>query len=228
MMTSLPEERVRFVSAHLDDAALSCGHYLDGHPGATVITVMAGAPEIERTNDWNSWTTGKTYAPDAVQMRRAEDAAAMRRLRAEPVWLDLWDNQYLDGQSRDELAVRNALEAALTTLGVEAIVGPVGIVHPDHVQVSDACLEVARKLSCELFYYLDMPYAQKYPEEAAARLAEIAGRGVELSALGPVQPRRNAKRRAVRLYRSQCDKMGYDKMKNVMTAPEHYWRVHVS
>jgi len=224
MRACLPATNICFVSTHLDDVALSCSHCLVDRPGTRCVTVMAGAPPIRRTHGWNAWTTGKTYAPDAVRVRRKEDAAALRRLRVEPIWLDLWDREYLDGRPRDEREVVSAIADALPMLGARSIAGPLGLEHPDHVAVSDACLLVARALDLEL-NYLDMPYAQKYPESAEARLRTLADRGLDLAPLEQVAPRSNAKRRAVSRYRSQCRKMHYASSEEVMTAPESFWKV---
>jgi LmbE family N-acetylglucosaminyl deacetylase len=220
-----PAQPALFVSTHLDDVGLSCSHYLTDHPGTKVVTVMTGAPEIHRKDDWNSWTTGESYAPDALRVRRAEDAAVMRRLRAEPLWLAFWDDQYLEGRDRDVPGIARAFADLVTRHGAASIVGPLGLRHPDHIAVSLACLDAARRLDLELYYYLDMPYAQKGPGDMQERLAALAADGVELEALEPVKPRRNAKKRVVKLYKTQCDKMDYANMREVMRAPERFWQV---
>ena len=42
-------ERVVVLSPHLDDAVLGCGRLMAAHPGATVVTVYAGARSPTRT-----------------------------------------------------------------------------------------------------------------------------------------------------------------------------------
>lgn len=133
MRALTPKEPVCFVSTHLDDVGLSCSHYLAAHPGVKVITVMTGAPEIHCEDDWNSWTTGASYAPEAMQVRKDEDAAAMRKLRAEPIWLDLWGSSYLDGETPDEHAVASVLSATLMNHNARSVIGPIGLRHPDTV-----------------------------------------------------------------------------------------------
>jgi LmbE family N-acetylglucosaminyl deacetylase len=90
-----PRAPVCFLSPHLDDVALSCGHYLVSHPGSTVVTVFAGAPPIASPRDWNGRTTGEAFAPAALEVRRREDAEALAMLCAQPRWLDLWESEYL-------------------------------------------------------------------------------------------------------------------------------------
>jgi len=221
----LPQEPACFVSTHLDDVALSCSCYLLQHPGTSVVTILAGAPEIRREDGWNAWTTGKTFAPDAVGVRRREDAAAMRKLKARAMWLEFWGRQYLDGRDEDPHEIALAIADVLASVGASSLVGPLGLQHPDHVAVSDACLEVAQTGAAELFLYLDMPYAQKYPGATEERLAELLDRRVALRPLDPVAPNRRAKKRIVRQYKSQCGKMHYTKLDNVLTAPEQYWQV---
>jgi hypothetical protein len=83
-----PASPVCFISTHLDDVALSCSHFLAAHPGATVVTVFAGAPPESRVDGWNAKTTGEAYAPDALRVRRDEDALALAVVNASPYWLD--------------------------------------------------------------------------------------------------------------------------------------------
>jgi LmbE family N-acetylglucosaminyl deacetylase len=90
-----PTAPVCFISPHLDDVALSCSHFLAAHSGATVVTVFAGAPPEFRADGWNAKTTGEVYAPDALRVRRDEDASAFALVHAAPRWLDLWEAEYL-------------------------------------------------------------------------------------------------------------------------------------
>lgn len=227
MSAFLPQEPACFVSTHLDDVGLSCSCYLLRHPGTPVVTILAGAPETRCEEGWNAWTTRKTFAPDAVGVRRNEDAAAMRRLKARPTWLEFWGRQYLDGKDEDEDAIARTLVEILASLGAASLVGPLGLQHPDHLAVSNACFEAARTSALHLYLYLDMPYAQKYPGATEERLAELLDRGLTLEPLDPVAPNKRAKKRVVRLYKSQCRKMHYTKLDDVMSAPEQYWRVAV-
>jgi LmbE family N-acetylglucosaminyl deacetylase len=90
-----PTAPVCFISTHLDDVALSCSHFLAAHPGATVVTVLAGAPPESRADGWNAKTTGEGYAQSALRVRRDEDATALALVHAAPYWLDLWEAEYL-------------------------------------------------------------------------------------------------------------------------------------
>jgi len=229
MSTLSPEEPVCFVSSHLDDVALSCSHYLADHQGTKVVTVMAGAPKIHPHGEWNSRTTGRSYAPDAIQVRKDEDTAAMRMLGADPIWLELWDRSYLNGKSHGEYSIARELRPILMRDKAKSIVAPIGIRHSDHVAVSNACLRVARELQIELYYYSDMPYALEYPEEVKRRLDELSNSGLDIRQLDPIIPISDVKKRVFSLYKSQCKaiRRNYATFKESMSAAEQYWQVFV-
>jgi hypothetical protein len=107
-----PTAPVCFISTHLDDVALSCGHFLAANPGATVVTVFAGAPLESRADGWNAETTGETYAPDALRVRRDEDASALAVVDATPYWLNLWEAEYLARPRRQRRSAGRASRLA--------------------------------------------------------------------------------------------------------------------
>lgn len=191
--------------------------------------MMAGAPKIYPDDEWNSRTTGRSYAPDAIQVRKDEDTAAMRMLGADPRWLDLWDRSYMNGKSHDEYSIVRELRPVLITDRAKAIVAPIGIRHSDHVAVSNACLRVSGELQTELYYYADMPYAVEYPEAFERRIDELSNRGLEIEWLDQIVPRSDIKKRVFSLYKSQYKAMrrGYATFKESMTAAEQYWHVVV-
>lgn len=228
-MTSFsPLLPVCFVSTHLDDVALSCSNYLIKHPGTIVVTVMAGAPKIQCNNEWNSNTTGKDYAPDAIDARKNEDASAMRALKAKSSYLDLWDAPYLDGKNQDEQQIADKLESFMTKNNIKSAVAPLGFHHSDHIAVSNASAKMAKRLNLELYFYLDMPYAMTYPEEYKDRLAELADKGLLLQLLEPINSMGDTKEVIFRLYKSQFEAVKNDHLmhfKKSLIEPEHYFRV---
>jgi LmbE family N-acetylglucosaminyl deacetylase len=80
-------ERVVVVSPHLDDAVLGCGRLLAAHPGATVITLYAGAPSTypDPPTRWDQ-VAGFGPGDDVLAARKDEDRAALAELGATPVW----------------------------------------------------------------------------------------------------------------------------------------------
>src|SRR5205085_7412091 len=89
-------ERIVVVSPHFDDAVQGAGYVLAGHPGATVVTVMAGRPPAypDVPSEWDA-RGGFVAGDDVVALRREEDEAALAVLGAEHRWLGFSDHQYL-------------------------------------------------------------------------------------------------------------------------------------
>jgi LmbE family N-acetylglucosaminyl deacetylase len=219
------------ISTHLDDAALSCGHWLSANPGATVLTVYAGAPDIHRTDGWNFRTTGESSARRAIATRRAEDLAAMARVGASPRWLDFWDSQYPTGRRQRNSRIVSSIALALEEIGPASVLAPIGLHHPDHRTIGDLCLLLAHRHAFEWYFYLDMPYAQTCPHELPERIREVAGDPtVQLHPLAPFEPVGGTKRSAVQLYRSQWGAVsrtlaGFE---GSFSDPEQFWRIGIS
>ena len=246
-----PVEPVCFVSPHLDDVVLSCGHYLSGHPGATVLTALAGAPARRVHAGWNAKTTGQRYALDALRVRQVEDTRALATVGARPVWLDGLDAEYLvirRDATATTLAARavralvarrlawirsrrperrrltETLHDALTALRPGSVVAPLGLHHPDHAAVSNACLQLAVEGPWRCFLYEDVPYAQAYPAQRRRRLRQL-DRRVTLRELASVPPIDDRKQRAARCYASQLPHLrtGLPGLDAAMAEPERYW-----
>jgi LmbE family N-acetylglucosaminyl deacetylase len=223
-----PSEPILIVSTHLDDAVLSCGHFLSENPQAVVLTVLAGAPEKLREG-YNANTTGEIYAPDAIQKRRNEDAAAMDFLSVRPpVWLGHYDNDFMHWIRRrnDHKQIVCAIELAIREIGPGSVVTPLGLKHSDHVAIANACIELAKNSDLEWYLYMDMPYAQRRPKELRKREAFVRTI-LNLDDLEPVQIDTHQKREAFKLYESQYVPIGGGKPEfdqEMMTA-EKYWLV---
>src|SRR5258708_7760213 len=118
----LPTKPLLFISTHLDDVALSCSFALLANPESTVVTVLAGAPEAmyESDKSYNSNTTGERYAPDAVRKRRNEDATAMKFLSTKPIWLGLFDNDYIhkDPRTEDKQEIMDSISRVITKVNL--------------------------------------------------------------------------------------------------------------
>ncbi|HQU27023.1 MAG TPA: PIG-L family deacetylase [Acidimicrobiales bacterium] len=165
------------LSPHLDDAVLSCAHALAASPGSIVVTVFAGAPEIHHRG-YNSRTTGRTYAPDALEVRRREDRTALAALGARPVWIDLLDADYAEhrGERPYTDVVRETLARTLSTLAPGTVLLPLGLWHDDHVLVATSALALALALGVETVLYLDLPYGLALPDLVEARLSALSRR----------------------------------------------------
>lgn len=223
-----PSESVLVVSTHLDDAVLSCGQFLSLRPDAVVLTVLAGAPEKLREG-YNANTTGELYAPDAVQKRREEDASAMSYLSVRPpVWLGLYDNDFVHRfrRRRDHNDILREVEGAIEESGATSIVTPLGLVHSDHIAVADVCNSLALRSGLEWFIYMDMPYAQRRPKALRKRERDVR-EVLNLELLEPLPVDANRKLEAFKRYTTQFLPIGGDEVKfgQEMKTPEQYWAV---
>jgi LmbE family N-acetylglucosaminyl deacetylase len=250
-----------FVSPHLDDVAISCGHLISEWPGATVLTVCGSAPN-SKADGWDRRTTGKETASDAINVRRTEDLRATTVLRATPVWLDFFDSQYpglmqlhavklalladrtLKGHrtpradrspslTRKAAPARDIIAEVAGALGEHVkgkfatVFAPLGVLHPDHVAVSEACLSLSSDPRIDLFVYLDMPYGHDHPRLVDARLSALRSSGYCVG--DPIEMKAgqdSLKRQAVNQYVSQLSELrklaGYE---SALTGNETYWPV---
>ena len=221
-----PREPVCFISAHLDDVVLSCGHFLAAHPGVEVITVFTAAPEITDPDGPNERTTKQSFAPAALDVRRREDKRALALLKAHSHWLGLWESEYA-GEDQNRRAIVKAIEPVLADLGATSVVAPLGFHHSDHVAVGDACLEIARASDLDWYLYADMPAAQNHEQKMIDRLDSIAAK-VNLDKLEPPSAIKGAKLPAFDQYASQIDDVRNENpanFKKAMDAPEQFWQV---
>lgn len=226
-----PAEPVMVLSPHLDDALFSCGKFLADHPGAIVVTVFAGAPDVMHEG-YNSRSTGQSYAPDALEVRRQEDRRVMSQLGATPIWLDLIEADYSAYRPTTNYGEQVVAEVSrvISEIGPASVIAPLGLVHPDHIAVSDACHIMWRKSSVNWYVYLDLPYGKAHPRTTKKRLKTL-GRGAQLVALDGYRGDSELKVRLANQYESQFEatRENYHKVFDAaMTSDESYWRVDVA
>lgn len=210
------------VSPHLDDAVLSAGQVIGSWPGATVATVCTAAPNAPLTEyDRNS---GFVSTRDAQLTRAREDHKALLTLGAAALHLDLLDDQY-GGSTVDE--IERALMAVLEAVQPVVVVAPLGIVHPDHLKVAEACRNLAITYGeswsdAQWWVYEDQPSRVLYPETvqpAFDRWREV-GLQPELGFIGTVDLAR--KEAAVHCYASQLWALDL----HAVLCPERIWRIN--
>ncbi|MGA7834739.1 MAG: PIG-L family deacetylase [Acidimicrobiales bacterium] len=223
-----PVSPVMIVSPHLDDAVLSCGHFLYRNPSTSVVTILAGAP-VEMHEGYNSKTTGKRYAPDAIALRRAEDQSAMDFAGATPIWLDLLDADYSEYREHDDYVeiIREALDRVLGSSDAKSVVAPLGLIHADHRAVSEACLQLAVDSNLAWYLYMDLPYGFSIRRAVSKRLRDIKRR-FPLEEFVAYEGDTAVKRSMMNLYESQyaptmlSNRRGFEA---TMTGSERYWRI---
>ncbi len=218
-------EPVVIVVPHLDDAVLSCSTILARRPGATVVTVFAGAPQEQRRG-YNAETTQERFAPQAMARRRAEDERALGLFGARSLPLDLFELDYEDRRTDDyPEVVARAVRDAVEPLAPATLVLPLGLMHPDHVLLADAARALwsgpwATLLALDLPYGVGDPYAMAERLQAVTKVAAL--REVRFGA-APSQ-----KRAAMALYESQyaatrrSDRRAFEA---TMLGQERFWRV---
>jgi len=178
-----------FVSPHLDDAALSCGGLIHAlsHAGrqVMVVTVCAGLPDLDTVSPYarklhDRWRAAIGGREDPLEVRRAEDRAALELLGADCAQLDFHDAIYRgDIESRSwfyedagalfgnvryqDWSTAGDIADALGALsGIDAetrVYVPLAIGHHVDHQLVRAAVESWRGESSALIYYEDFPYA---------------------------------------------------------------------
>jgi LmbE family N-acetylglucosaminyl deacetylase len=172
------------VSPHLDDAVLSVGQVMAGRPNMTVVTLFAGIPQNRDMVTGFDTSSGFDNAAQAVLTRRAEDQAALRLLHARPVWFDFADNQY--GEPADPTAIEDKLMAVAAVVSPTLLIGPLGLVHPDHHATRSAYEALVAATGIEAWIYEDLPSRVLWPEAVPDALAwwRSAGYKPELGFVG--------------------------------------------
>jgi LmbE family N-acetylglucosaminyl deacetylase len=147
------------VSPHFDDAVLSCGSLLAGHPGAIVCTVFSGCPTNNISTEWDS-RCGFAGAHEAMRQRAIEDDQALAILGARSDRLGFLDEQYAGGKNRPSPEdIAQELRSRLYSHSIATILIPLGLFHPDHILTNKACCEALidnRSITC--IAYEDVPY----------------------------------------------------------------------
>jgi LmbE family N-acetylglucosaminyl deacetylase len=239
-------ERIVIVSPHLDDAVLGCSHLMSAHPGVTVVTVFAGRPREYPTpmERWDS-ICGFVEGDEVHVARRAEDAAALAVLDANPVWLDFVEHSYLPRAEwpRPEDVVET-LTTTIAGLAPTAVFAPFGLANPDHGCTHEAAMLVRDRLSngdtdgiaassiaasgIAWFCYEDMGY-KHIPGLLAWRISKLFRQGQwPTPAAVPVDPDLTRKQAAVDCYPSQLRALEAEWQvgaKLAAPAPEQHWRL---
>lgn len=228
--------RVVIISPHLDDAVLGCSYLMAAHPGVTVITAFAGRPSAypDPVQHWDA--LGGFRPGDEVHVvRRAEDAVALARFDAQPVWLDFVEHTYLDRADwiRPEQVV-DELEAAVRAETPTAVFAPFGLANPDHDCTHDAAMLLRDRMLTDAdggpswFCYEDTGY-KHIPGLLAWRVSKLFRRRVwPTPAAVPIDVDHPRKLDAMACYPTQVLALEAEwaiSTKLEAPAPEQYWRL---
>jgi len=208
------------LSPHFDDAVLSCGAWLEGHPGSVVATVCSGRPGLGvAPHEWDA-KSGFPSGNAASAARRAEDAAALALLGASQHTLGFLDGDYREvtGHCHEDGSVRGPFKDALAeaicelvdALDPQLLVCPMGLLHRDHIATTEAAWSTLRaRPDRPLVAYVELPYAITDPawlEEAQDRLRSSGLHSCEY----PIeQYSTKSKEEAFACYESQLEQLGW-------------------
>jgi LmbE family N-acetylglucosaminyl deacetylase len=193
-----------YLSPHFDDVVLSCGGLVweQTHGGIPVEiwTVMAGDPPVGAESslaqqmhaDWQTKNSQETVA-----IRRGEDQNAARRVGAAIRHLSVPDAIYRRSKTgtlyypegifvppnprESDLVDEIARQVSENLTQYDTIVCPLAIGgHVDHILTRKAVEALGRPL----WYYADVPYVFRYPEELSPATAGMTGKNFFISAQG--------------------------------------------
>jgi LmbE family N-acetylglucosaminyl deacetylase len=171
---SWEHNEVLVISPHLDDAVLSVGQVIGAHPGAVVVTVFAGMPPTGSVNEYDN-RCGFSDGSQAIRHRRKEDIDALSMLRAQPVHLDVLSAQY--SNTYDDAEIIGRIDQLITELQPACILGPVGLIHPDHVCLGRLWpLAASRHPDVPAYAYEELPYRIKARRRAIAAAQILVSR----------------------------------------------------
>jgi len=165
------------IGAHPDDVILSAGAWLSWHTDVVVATVFAGDPDHDAPLTAYDREAGFNTAGEAMEARREEDRNACKIIGALPQHLPLLDGQYRGEHPYDHKLLVKVLLAIADELKPTLIVGPLGIVHSDHVAVGSAAWHAFKgRPECQYVCAEDLPYRVDDP---AAAVFEVAAKGLQ-------------------------------------------------
>jgi LmbE family N-acetylglucosaminyl deacetylase len=210
------------ISAHLDDAVLSAGQFIAGRPDCVVATVLAGTPPTKSVLTNYDAVTGFKSAAEAMEARRAEDLEALSVLQAKAKHLGLVDSQY-GGKIKPTALIRQFGEL-IEELDPEFVLAPLGLVHPDHVDVREAVIEAMSACETPLWLYEDLPARVQHPESVEEALDGLRDKGYELElgfiGTGPIATKMDA----LWAYRSQMSLPEFANRHELLVS-ERFWKI---
>jgi LmbE family N-acetylglucosaminyl deacetylase len=225
-------DRIVVVSPHLDDAVLGCARFMSVHPGVTVVTVFAGNPATY-PDPMRLWDVQSGFGADddVMEVRRAEDRAALAVLDARPVHLDYVEHTYNPGDTPvAPEVIADGLVAALTELEPTLVLVPFGLANPDHDVTHRACMRVRERLDDTVSWWCYEDNGYKHiPGMLAWRVSSLFRRGVWPTPVCPPVDHDGARKAAaVACYPTQLLALEDDwriGAKLDAPAPEQFWRL---
>lgn len=196
-------------------------------PDTEVVTVFGGFPSKpgDVHTDYDK-KCGFKNAHDAVSQRQRENDAACGLLNATTINLHFTDGQY--GIETPTEKIAEELDNLIESGDYEFIMGPLGLAHPDHIQVAEALWSLT--LYKPVYLWEDLPVRVMEPELLTSRLqrfmiADEQGM-VDLTRLTQhttTDHKIAMKMRALAAYKSQIGTGILNPY--VMYVPERFWQI---
>lgn len=206
-------------SPHADDLIFSAGEYITRLKDVQPVTVFAGLPANKEVLTAYDVKSGFGTSYEAAENRQKEDIAAFAALKMTPTYLDFVDGQY--GENRERDAVRVAMRPYFEE--AETVIAPMGVLHPDHVYVSDTIMELGKEFPDKpIILYEDTPYRVVQPDAIWEKRQHWQKEGFTLFFDGQSDYDPHKKIGALMAYRSQ---LGGDLNIYNLCSNERLWRV---
>ena len=151
--------KIAVIQPHYDDAAFSVGELmldrLSRGDQITIVTVFGGIPAMGVDGPVN---------PHFLKwdILSREHASVCRTFGFDEISLSYLDDAARGGAEVDDEALRSDLRQLLVGTGFDQWWVPVGIHHPDHIDVRLACSAIGRPTEAYLLYE-ELPYRVLYP-----------------------------------------------------------------
>lgn len=209
------------VSPHLDDAVLSTGQYLAGRGSdVTIVTLFAGVPAAGVVTEYDR-KCGFVDSRDAVTTRRTEDVEACALLNIAPVHLSYLDHQYGAAYAIEAgIDMVDALVTLIDGLDPEYVLGPLGLLHPDHVMTRNVTMAAA--ISTPVILYEELPYRVTHPELVTEVIAGIRAADTTMGSVFIGTGSLARKLSALWCYRSQTPLPEFANLHDVLVR-ERFW-----
>jgi LmbE family N-acetylglucosaminyl deacetylase len=232
---SLVQRIYNIISPHLDDAVLSCAHFLAANPGSRITTVFANGPtSVIPLPPWDKAAKYFIEGTNVLGIRRGEDMSAAAFVNASTMHLSYWDRQYrrleygYDGLSDTELPVTIAddLLSRSFQAPADAWVIPLGLGHPDHRITADAGFIFAKHYPGRIYLYAELPYAVEDQADMEKRKNLLAEQGFTLVSDSSLEFANDPalKAAAIRCHWSQHQSLRR-RAKIAVRAPELIWEL---
>lgn len=204
------------VMPHYDDAVFSLGTHLAlwaRKQSIHVATCFGGAPAVECSTPFDR-ASGFDDSSSAVRARWLENEEALNSLGITSIsGGPFCDAQY--DQPAEQLELTDYLHGLISMMDPRAVIGPLGLHHPDHKQLAQGLL-CCDSAVWDRFVAEDLPYRVGWPFEVIPALERSNARFL-VSELAHSE----VKEQAVRRYGSQLWSLSLPSV----SIPERLWSV---